>query len=762
MPDLSDVSARIAQKFQETFGRTPLAERVQDILAQATTLGRYADLDHLRDEAGDLLCSLLQMCTECGWDPARLADATLDKIEGRREIYSTLGRKLRVALLGGAFDPVHLGHIEVAGEVLRLGHVDEVWLMPCFEHLAGKVMAPAEHRLIMCRLAVQSTRGVGVFDYEIRHQFRGETYHLVKNLLAEEVARIRCEFSLIIGQDNADSFATWTNHEGLERLIPFVVVPRTGCPVPRPSAWYLKPPHCFLEGMSQDFPTSSTEVRRLLRAGDPSVSRLVAPEVLDYIRVNGLYREDVIGIRPVSSTRKVAVWSHFFDPPSLYDRSVAEALVHGGFDEVVVCPRKARPDLGEAEHVAPVHRAALIDLTFRDLPGVRVDLTDLDEDGSSQPGELTNRHGSSGEVWHVVAAELVSGGGQGNAPIQTIWEEGPAAWSRLRFVILHASAGLPDSNDLPPLHQLLPLDGFISYADLRAMAFAGKPMDSLLVPEAAQYIARHRLFTSFVPSRHARFQIQRPRLMILFDERNPRAAEIAKRFERLADNPPDLILVIGGDGTMLHAIRRHWRLRVPFVGLNAGHLGFLMNEHLPPNLDGLELVTYALPMLSVDVESADGRTTRGQAYSDAWLEREGGQAAWLRLDVDGQTCVPRVVGDGMLVSTASGSSAYARAMGAVPVPLNSPVLTLAGSNVFHPRFWKPMVLTDDSVITLASLDRSGKRPVRGFLDGQPLGVVEAMTVKRSAVAGVELAFTREFDPSGKLLRSLFPPASEEG
>jgi NAD+ kinase len=116
----------------------------------------------------------------------------------------------------------------------------------------------------------------------------------------------------------------------------------------------------------------------------------------------------------------------------------------------------------------------------------------------------------------------------------------------------------------------------------------------------------------------------------------------------------------------------------------------------------------------------------------------------------------------MLVSTASGSSAYARAMGAVPVPLNSPVLTLTGSNVFHPRFWKPMVLTDDSVITMASLDRSGKRPVRGFLDGQPLGVVEAMTVKQSAVAGVELAFTREFDPSGKLLRSLFPPASEEG
>src|SRR5262249_49056384 len=137
MSNLADLSARIADRFHDVFGRTPLAERVQDILAQATTLGRFADLDHLKDEAGDLLCSVLQLCTECGWDPAVLAEATLAKIEARRDIYARLGRKQKVALLGGAFDPIHRGHIEVAAEVLRLDGVDEVWLMPCYEHLAG-------------------------------------------------------------------------------------------------------------------------------------------------------------------------------------------------------------------------------------------------------------------------------------------------------------------------------------------------------------------------------------------------------------------------------------------------------------------------------------------------------------------------------------------------------------------------------------------------------------------------------------------------
>jgi NAD+ kinase len=255
--------------------------------------------------------------------------------------------------------------------------------------------------------------------------------------------------------------------------------------------------------------------------------------------------------------------------------------------------------------------------------------------------------------------------------------------------------------------------------------------------------------------------LDRPRLRIVFDERNPRAVEIAERYGRVASDAPDLILVIGGDGTMLRAIREHWRHRAPFLGVNAGHLGFLMNETLPAELDGLELSSHSMPTLRVDAMTPEGRVTTGVAYTDTWVERGDGQASWLRLDIDGRTRVRKIVGDGMLVATASGSSAYARAMGAMPLLLNTTALTLAGSNVFQPRFWRPMTLPGDSVITLKNLDRSGKRPVRAFVDGTSLGVVDSATVRRSAVAGVELLFTREFAPSDKLLRSRFPP-SEEG
>jgi nicotinate (nicotinamide) nucleotide adenylyltransferase len=760
MSELRQLCDEIANRFEALFGRTPLAERVQDILAQATTLGRFADMEHLRDETGDLLCSVLKLCTECGWEPAALAAATLAKIDARKDIYARLGRKLKVALLGGAFDPIHLGHTEVAAELLRCGGVDEVWLMPCFEHLAGKSMAPAEHRLEMCRLATRAARGIGVFDYEIRHQFRGETYHLIKRLLAEEVARVRCDFSLAIGQDNADGLSSWTNAEGLERLVPFIVVARPGSPAPRPSAWYLRPPHRYLEPGRQEFATSSTDVRRLIRIGDSSVAKLVEPDVLAYIQANGLYPRDVTVASQPARRRRVALFAASFDPPMLAHRGAAQALRSDGFDEVVICPTGPRPGHGDLEHAPPIHRAALADLAFRDLPGVRVDLTDLDEGICSHPAALEARYSASGEAWHVVGADMVVGGQIGRATIQSRWENGPELWARSRFVILHSQEEPVRTDDLPPAHRTIAYSGNASSADARSRLYAGAAVAADLPPAVADYVSRHRLFVPFVADRTLRLNINRPRLMTFVDERNPRAAEIAERFSEFAGDPPELILVVGGDGTMLQAIRRHWRLRAPFLGLNAGHLGFLMNERLSHVLEGLELVTHAMPMLRVDTEAPDGRRTTSLAFSDAWLERDGGQAAWLRLDVDGRERVPKIVGDGVLVATASGSSAYARAMGAVPVPLNTSVLTLAGSNVFRPRFWRPMTLSDDAVVSLTNLDRSGKRPVRAFIDGQPVGVVRALTARRSAVAGAELAFTREFDPSDKLLRSLFPPSDD--
>jgi nicotinate-nucleotide adenylyltransferase len=290
MNDLGQLQKDIDRAFNDAFGRTPLRERLQDVLRQAIDLSRYVDYRSLKEEAGDLLCSLLQLFNECEWDAEAQARATLAKIEARLPQYRSLGRKLSVAVFGGAFDPVTLGHVGVARFVLDTsGTFDEVWLMPCAEHMHGKRMADAAHRLEMCRLAARRDGRIKVFDYEARHPSAGETYHLVKRLLAEGFARDRYDFSLVIGQDNANSFEAWVNAAELERMIRFVVVPRKGIESDPAGAWYLRPPHIYLVAQNPIMEISSTRVRAMLAAGDQAVSNYVDENVLNYIREHSLY-----------------------------------------------------------------------------------------------------------------------------------------------------------------------------------------------------------------------------------------------------------------------------------------------------------------------------------------------------------------------------------------------------------------------------------------------------------------------------------------
>jgi NAD+ kinase len=159
------------------------------------------------------------------------------------------------------------------------------------------------------------------------------------------------------------------------------------------------------------------------------------------------------------------------------------------------------------------------------------------------------------------------------------------------------------------------------------------------------------------------------------------------------------------------------------------------------------------------VERADGSRHAALAFNDAWVERVSGQTAWLRVSVDGRERLAQLVADGALVATAAGSTCYAHAMGAAPLPLDTQALVLVGSNVLRPAFFQPAVLPLESVVELRTLD-SAKRPLRGYIDGVEQGEVTCMTVRASNTAAVELAFDPRFDASEKLARLQFPPPTE--
>lgn len=292
--DIKDLQDKNAELFKQMFGRTPLTERINDIQREADEVGRFLDINHLEEEYGDLLCSVLAGISEMGRNAEDVIALAHAKIRKREQQYKSLGRKTKVAILGGAFDPVTKGHIETAQLVLdATGKFDEVWLMPCYQHLFGKEMTSPEHRLEMIKKAVAVDGRIKAFDYEIRYRLRGETLNCMNRLL-DDPEYDNYQFSFIMGADNAMSTNKWVGWDELERRIPFVVVPRAGETLEmNPDSWFLKEPHVLVNA-DAPIDCSSTDVRKAFDDNNVQiVLDLLNGRVYDYIILNALYKSKI-------------------------------------------------------------------------------------------------------------------------------------------------------------------------------------------------------------------------------------------------------------------------------------------------------------------------------------------------------------------------------------------------------------------------------------------------------------------------------------
>ncbi len=450
---------------------------------------------------------------------------------------------------------------------------------------------------------------------------------------------------------------------------------------------------------------------------------------------------------------QIALFAGSFNPPGAHHRRIAARLAEV-FDEVVVIPAGPRAGEPVANDVLPIYLAAMADVNFRHLDRVRVELADLEAGHFTPMYRLAEQFAPAAESWIVVGANLVAGGATGQSVIQNSWEHGDELWREGRFVVVAGGEQSLSPADLPPHHRVINAEEIRSSTAVRSHLFNSRPVADLLLPEVADYIARHGLYRGVPPTRRSRLHVQGTRLKVVSDPRNEEAQRIAQSFPDSHDDP-ELIVVIGGDGTMLRAIREHWRLRVPFYGINAGHLGFLLNDVPAASLADEEFVLEHVPLLRVEMETTDGVRQSALAFNDVWVERATGQTAWIEVRVNGEQRLARLVADGALVATAAGSTSYARAMGATPLPLGTSALLLVGSNVLSPDGWRPVVLPLESVIELRSVDPE-KRPLHGFVDGYAHRSVRWMRARMSNIAAAELAFSPGHDPVAKLSKIQFP------
>lgn len=230
-----------------------------------------------------------------------------------------------------------------------------------------------------------------------------------------------------------------------------------------------------------------------------------------------------------------------------------------------------------------------------------------------------------------------------------------------------------------------------------------------------------------------------PRIKIVVDNTNKQAIDLAKNFKKWEKGNPNLIVVIGGDGTMLHSIKDFGFLELPFLGFNTGHRGFLMNEFKDFDFKNFYFNEYNLPLLNVEIETMESKIYSALAFNDAWVERNGGQTAWIKVETNGVVRIEKLIADGILLSTPAGSTAYAMAMGASPLPLDCKALILVASNVSQPFGFRSCNLNSNTQVKFTNCDTTGKRQIRGFIDGRDQGPIKSMSISAST-SFVRLSF----------------------
>ncbi len=202
----------------------------------------------------------------------------------------------------------------------------------------------------------------------------------------------------------------------------------------------------------------------------------------------------------------------------------------------------------------------------------------------------------------------------------------------------------------------------------------------------------------------------------------------------------DLLLSLGGDGTFLSAARLVRGTGVPILGVNLGKVGFLADvppENLARILDEILRREYSLRhrmMLQVEVYEGDKKVNEDLALNDvAFAGRMGFQMVNLRVSAHGQFLTEYYV-DGLLVSTPTGSTAYALSAGGpiIHPSVHSILLTPLSPSSLSVR---PLVLPDYHVITVeADMDR--KQEVNLVIDGRtniPLKKNQTVVLRKSEV-----------------------------
>jgi NAD+ kinase len=231
---------------------------------------------------------------------------------------------------------------------------------------------------------------------------------------------------------------------------------------------------------------------------------------------------------------------------------------------------------------------------------------------------------------------------------------------------------------------------------------------------------------------------------------------LQKKYKHYSLEEANVVIVLGGDGTILPLVNDKSFIKKNIFGMNRGTVGFLMNNYEAENLlDRIKSskVTKLNPVY-MKVTDILNKTHLAFSLNEVSLLRQNRFAASIRVKINSKVKINKLVCDGMLISTPAGSTAYNLSAQGPILPLNSPLLALTPICPFRPRRWKGAILPEKSKIVLEIIDPKN-RPVSATA-----GEVEVRNVKKVEVAcnftkSLNLLFDKEHNLEEKILNEQF-------
>ncbi len=223
--------------------------------------------------------------------------------------------------------------------------------------------------------------------------------------------------------------------------------------------------------------------------------------------------------------------------------------------------------------------------------------------------------------------------------------------------------------------------------------------------------------------------------------------KLEKTFLTMYKNyPPHLsnvLVVLGGDGFMLHALKKYQKYNKPFYGMNRGTFGFLMNKfklkNIRKNISRSKLVS--ISPLEAKVTTKKNKIISAVAINEVSLLRQSRQTASLQIISSKKVIIKRLISDGVIVSTPAGSTAYNLSVHGPILSINSKKIAVTPISPFRPRRWKGKILPSSALIKIINLNIT-KRPVSVVADNLEVRNIKKVTIKTNNSIKFKLLYDR--------------------